>query len=71
MIELRNNFVWFLYFFEPPSRPLLAYHLERDGMTVHDAFGVNCGKYATADVKGQLPNIWAKGCMLINCAFVI
>ena len=40
-------FVWFLCSFAPPFRALVAYHLERDGMPLHDAIEVNCEKGPT------------------------
>ena len=35
-------FAWFLCSFRQPSLALVAYHLERGGMQLHDAVGVNC-----------------------------
>ena len=40
-----------------------GYHLQRGGMPLHDAVGINCIKGATT--KNQMSSIWAKGCMLI------
>ena len=43
MIEFHTAiFAWFLCSFGPPSRDLVAYHLESGGMPLHDAVGVNC-----------------------------
>ena len=64
-------FVWFLCFFGPLSRALVAYHPKRCGMPLYDAIGVNCEKGATTDIKAQVPSMWAQGCMLDNCAWVI
>ena len=33
---------WFLCSFGLPSHALATYHLERGGIPLHDAFGVNC-----------------------------
>ena len=49
----------------------MAYHLERGGMQLHDAVGVNFQKSTTTEKQGRVPNIWAKGCMLDSCACVI
>ena len=36
--------------FGPPSRALVhGYHLERGGMPLHDAVGINCKKGATTE----------------------
>ena len=43
----------------------MAYHLEIGGMPLHDVVGVNVEKNAATDNKGQVPSIWAKGCMLM------
>ena len=49
-------FAWFLYFFAPPSRDLMAYHLQSVGcMTLYDAIWVNCENGATTDIKEQVP----------------
>ena len=44
-------FAWFVFSFVPPSRALVAYHLERGGMPLHDAVGVNCTKVITTEYK--------------------
>ena len=36
----------------------LGYHMERGGMPLHDAVGINCKK--GAKIKAQLSSIWAK-----------
>ena len=46
-------------------------HLERGGMPFHDGVGINCKKGATSEIKAQEPSIWAKGCMMGDCASVI
>ena len=56
-------FAWLLSF-GPPSHNLVTYHLEKDGMPLHDAVGVNCKKGTTTDMKAQTPSIRDKGCML-------
>ena len=42
--------------FGPPSRDLMAYHLEWDGMPSYAAVGVNCKNGATTDIKAQVPS---------------
>ena len=62
-------FDWFLCFSIPLSLDLVAYHLERSGMPLHDAVVVNCKNgCVTTEIKAQVPGIWAKGCKLRNCA---
>ena len=39
-------FAWYLCSFGPLFHALVAYHLERGGMPLHDAVGVNCKKGA-------------------------
>ena len=40
-------------------------------MLLHDEVGINCKKGATTEVKAHGPSIWAKGCMVGDCANVI
>ena len=40
-------------------------------MPFHDGVGINCKKGATTEIKVQEPSIWAKGCMVGDCASVI
>ena len=67
MIEFQAAvFVWFMCSFEPPSRALVAYHLDIDEMPLRYAIGVNFKKGATIGIKAQLPSIWAMGeCWMI------
>ena len=52
MIELHAAiFSWFLCSFVAFSYALVAYHLQRGGIPLHDAVGVNSKKGATTDVK--------------------
>ena len=50
-----------------------GYHMERRGMPLHDAVGINCEKGATTENhKAQLSSIWAKGCILMTvCVFYL
>ena len=41
-----------------------GYHLEKGGMPLHDAIGINC-KRAQQKIKAQVSSIWAKGCILM------
>ena len=50
---------------------LVACHMEKGVMLIHDEVGVNCKNGATTDITILVPNIWAKGCMLDICAYVI
>ena len=38
--------------FGPPFRALVAYHLERSGLPLHDAVGVHCKTGATTEFQG-------------------
>ena len=49
----------------------MAYHLERDGMPLHDAVWANCEKGTTADIEALVPSMWAERCMLDKCTCVI
>ena len=42
-----------------------GYHLERGGMSLHDAVWINCKKDATAENQGSGVKYRAKGCILI------
>ena len=42
-----------------------GYHLERGGMPLHDAVGINCKRGQLLNTKAQMSSIWAKGCMLM------
>ena len=50
-----------------------VYHLERGGMALHDAVGINCKKGATTENQcSGVKYIRAKGCMLmVVCVCVI
>ena len=41
-----------------------GYHLERGGMPLHDAIGINCKRAKLLNTKAQMSSIWAMGCML-------
>ena len=45
--------------FGPPSCTLVAYHVGRSGMPLHDAILLNYNKGATTDIKAHVPSIWA------------
>ena len=69
MIEFHAAiFACFLCCCGPLSHAVMAYHMERGGMPIHDAVEVNCKKSSTTCIKAQVPSIWVKGCMLHNCA---
>ena len=42
-----------------------GFYLERGGMPLHDAVGINCKNCATTEDHVQMSSIWAKGCMLM------
>ena len=49
-----------------------GYHMERGGMSLHDAVGINCKKGATTEIQTQLSSIWAKGYILMTvCVFYL
>ena len=50
-----------------------GYHMEKGGMPLHDAVGINCKKGATTEHQGSgVKYIWAKGCILMTvCVCVI
>ena len=41
------------------------YHLERDGMPLHDAVGKTIKRAKLLNIEAQMSSIWAKGCMLM------
>ena len=44
-----------------------GFHMERGGMPLHDAVGINLLK-----IKAQVSSIWAKGCILMTvCVFYL
>ena len=53
-------FAWILCSVAPPSRALVPYHLERGGMSLHDAVEVNCENGAPTDINfyAQFAIIW-------------
>ena len=62
MIECDADiFARFLCSFGPPSRALVAYHLEIDDIPLRGAVGVNYRKCATTDIKAQVPCIRVEG----------
>ena len=55
--------------FRPPSPFSGGYHLERGGMLLHDAVGIDWKKGATTENQGADVKYIAKGCMfMIVCA---
>ena len=50
--------------FGQPSLSLVAYHLERGGMPLHDAVGVTVKRAQLLNIKAQVSSAWAKKCML-------
>ena len=40
--------------------------MERGGMPLHDAVGLNCKRVQLLKIKAQVSSIWAKGCILIT-----
>ena len=51
---------------------LWGYHMERGGIPLHDAVGINCEKSATIlKFKAQVSSIWANECMFADCVSVI
>ena len=49
-----------------------AYHMERGGMPLHDAIGINCKKGELLKIKAQVSSIWAKGCIFMTvCVFYL
>ena len=39
--------------------------LERGGMPLHNAVGINCKKGELLKIMAQVSSIWAKGCILM------
>ena len=52
-------------FFRTPLLCSGGYHLERGGMLLHDAVGINCKKGATTENQGADVKYMAKRCMLM------
>ena len=49
-----------------------GYHMERGGMPLHDAVGINSKKGATTENQAEVSSIWAKGCILMTvCVFYL
>ena len=43
-----------------------CYHMERGGMPLHDAVGINCKKGATTENQGSAVKYMGKGCILMT-----
>ena len=51
---------------------LWYYHMERGGMPLHDAVGINCKREQLLKIKAQVSSIWTKVCILITvCVFYL
>ena len=49
-----------------------GYHMERGGMLLRDAVGINCKRAQLLKIKAQVSSIYAKGCMLMTvCVFYL
>ena len=59
--------------FFPTALPCSGgYHLERGGIPLHDAVGINCKKGATTEYHGaDVKYIWAMVCMFDYCVCVL
>ena len=70
MIEFKGNFCLVLRSFGPPSRAMVDYHLERGGMPLHDAIGVNVKRVITTQNQGA--GVWYTGYEVLgDCVGVI
>ena len=48
-----------------------GYHMERGGIQLHDAVGINCKRAQLLKIKAQVSSICAKGCILMTvCVFL-
>ena len=48
-----------------------GYHMERGGMPLHDAIGINCKKGATTEYQGSGVKYMGKGVYLDDCVCVL
>ena len=48
-----------------------GYHMERGGMPLHDAVGINCNKGATTENQGSGVKYMGKGVYLVECVCVL
>ena len=49
-----------------------GYDMERGGMPLHDAVGINCKKTQLLKIKAEVLSIRAKGCVLMTvCVFYL
>ena len=48
-----------------------GHQLERGGMPLHDAVGINCERAQLLKIEAQKSSIRAKGCMWDMCLFVL
>ena len=49
-----------------------GYHMERGGMPLHDAVGINCKNGTTTENQGSGASIWSKGFILMTvCVFYL
>ena len=67
-----GHFCLALCSFGPTALPCSGgYHMERGGMPLLDAVGINCKTRELLKIKVQMSSIWAKGCMFDDCVCVI
>ena len=66
----RCHFCLALCSFGKPSRALVVIYLERGGMPLHDAVGINCKSGQLQNTKAQMSSIWAKVCMLMTVCVI-
>ena len=64
-MSFTRPFLLFTVFFRTALPGSGGYHLDRGGMPLHDAVGINCKRALLLKIKAQLSSIWAKGCMLM------
>ena len=63
-------FLFGTVFFRTPLRCSGGYHMERRGMPLHDAVGINCEKGATTENQGLCAKYMGKGVYLDDCVCV-
>ena len=66
-MSFKRSFLLGTVFFRTALPCSGGYHLERGGMPLHDAVGINCKRAQLLKIKAQVSSIWAKGCILIVC----
>ena len=64
LMSFRRPFLLGPVFFWTALPCSISYHMERGGMSLHDAVGINCKRAQLLKINAQVSSIWVIVCVL-------